>query len=405
MQTVGPYALHRKLSSCDVGEVWSARDAGDQPFTVAVLTPAAAAGGWRDSFAAVANTLARSDGLPITAADHTGPAPWVACAAEQGAGAAHVFLALGQRLIPAPDPVEGPEASAPDPERTAPADPAPRTPAVDAEADGAARATDPATVRVPDPARPTPSVSPYPPYPPAPRPPATGHRRRSALRLAVVALLALALGGAGGLLIAGRGGPGAAGPTATAAPTPSPSLDLGLPTAPPRQPGAEPPIGGGWPADTPTFAATDRTRQLSDLDGLGFSFRVPADWNCTEAARTGGSVRYRCGVPAAGELRWGGEIVVRQCPRLCTDDRRSELRRQEEAWGRPWIRSGDFTTWAQTDRIDGQPRYGLVYLSYWRSVPEDAIDRQLVLRMTAPLDRADELRKVASSVRDATFTI
>ncbi|MEV6708922.1 hypothetical protein AB0M60_24550, partial [Micromonospora wenchangensis] len=78
MQTVGPYALHRKLSSCELGEVWAARDAAERPFTVAVLAPAAAEGGWREAFAAAANTLARSDGLPITGANHTGPVPWVA---------------------------------------------------------------------------------------------------------------------------------------------------------------------------------------------------------------------------------------------------------------------------------------------------------------------------------------
>ncbi|MEV6710226.1 hypothetical protein [Micromonospora wenchangensis] len=185
----------------------------------------------------------------------------------------------------------------------------------------------------------------------------------------------------------------------------APSADLGLPSTPPRRPGVEPPVGGGWPAGAPTFAGTEPTREITGLAGVDFSFRVPTGWSCTEAGRTSGSAHYRCGVPAADGSIIGGDLVVRQCPRLCTDERRTALRRQEEAWGLQWIRSGEFTTWAETARVDGAPRYGLVYLSYWRSVPEDAIDRQLVLRMTAPLDRADEVRKVAASVREATFTI
>jgi hypothetical protein len=80
------------------------------------------------------------------------------------------------------------------------------------------------------------------------------------------------------------------------------------------------------------------------------------------------------------------------------------MRELEEAWGLPWIRSGAFTTWAQGNGVENG-RYGLVYLSYWRSTPEDAIDRQLVLRMTAPPGQEDVLRKVANSVREVTFTI
>ncbi|WP_431886346.1 hypothetical protein [Micromonospora wenchangensis] len=572
MQTVGPYALHRKLSSCELGEVWAARDAAERPFTVAVLAPAAAEGGWREAFAAAANTLARSDGLPITGANHTGPVPWVACAAEQGAGAAHVFLALGQRLVPAGEPpADGPRVGpsgasapahrpaaatpsgtpvagtpagtpvagapttvaagtpAPDGQRTAgpagPARPGNTTPEVPAPSTGSAASIGPApstgsgasagpvastrpvasagplapatggTVppgaaprpatpahpaaphqaaphqaalpqagpyqaaphqagphqagphqaapppvgpqragpqqaplpqagpqqaarqqvgpqqAVPAPVVPQRTGPPYPPtalapFPPAPFPPVAGPARgrgRAVLWSVLVALLTAALGAAGGYLVADRSADGPA--TVTASASATPSADLGLPSTPPRRPGVEPPVGGGWPAGAPTFAGTEPTREITGLAGVDFSFRVPTGWSCTEAGRTSGSAHYRCGVPAADGSIIGGDLVVRQCPRLCTDERRTALRRQEEAWGLQWIRSGEFTTWAETARVDGAPRYGLVYLSYWRSVPEDAIDRQLVLRMTAPLDRADEVRKVAASVREATFTI
>ncbi|WP_329014321.1 hypothetical protein OG271_06270 [Micromonospora rifamycinica] len=472
MQTVGPYALHRKLSSCELGEVWAARDTAERPFTVAVLAPAAAEGGWREAFAAAANTLARSDGLPITGANHTGPVPWVACAADQGAGAAHVFLALGQRLTPAgqpppvgagQQPVGAPGVTAPvrptagagpagDPPTGRPGGGAPSPPADGpGVAVAAAPAAGPATAGTAAPAGAAPAGAPRPsgptppqpvPQPPAPprgmpvaqragphqavpypHPPAAsrpmpagtpagyppaGARGRgrtgvwSAL-VALVVLVAAVVGAAGGFGVARWSDGGRGGVAGTAAPTPS--ADLGLPETPPRQPGVEPPVGGGWPTAAPTFAGTDPTREISGLAGVDFSFRVPTGWSCTEAARTSGSAHYRCGVPAADGSIIGGDLVVRQCPRLCTDERRTALRRQEEAWGLQWVRSGEFTTWAETSRVDGAPRYGLVYLSYWRSVPEDAIDRQLVLRMTAPLDRADEVRKVAASVREATFTI
>ncbi|MFI9643681.1 hypothetical protein ACIG87_27105 [Micromonospora sp. NPDC051925] len=399
MQTVGPYVLHRKLSSCALGEVWAARDTADRPFTVAVLAPAAAEGGWRDEFAAAANTLARSGGLPITGANHTGPVPWVACAAEQGAGAAHVFLALGQQLTPTP--VEEPRPTLAG--TTTPTSPAAIT-AEPAIRDTAAphRPASPPPVHPLTPARhpSTPRQATSVAYPGTVASAGADRRGRTVLVLALVAGLAATLGVAGGYGVAGRS---ADSTPATAAPTPG--VDLGLPTAPPRRPGVEPPIGGGWPTAAPHFAGTEPTREMTGLPGVGFTFRVPIGWSCTEAGRTSGSAHYQCGVPTADGSIIGGDLVVRQCPRLCTDERRTALRRQEEAWGLQWIRSGEFTTWAETARVDGAPRYGLVYLSYWRSVPEDAVDRQLVLRMTAPLDRADEVRKVAASVREDTFTL
>ncbi|MEU1884982.1 hypothetical protein ABZ491_05780 [Micromonospora rifamycinica] len=468
MQTVGPYALHRKLSSCELGEVWAARDTAERPFTVAVLAPAAAEGGWREAFAAAANTLARSDGLPITGANHTGPVPWVACAAGHGGGAAHVFLALGQRLTPAgqPPPVGAGQQPVGAPGVTAPvrptdgagpaADPPTRRPGSGAspppaDGPGASTAAAPSagttaatvagttatpsagTTAVSGPPGPTsPVPAPQPPAPPGavpvaqrpgphqaapyPHPPVAARpapagtpagwvrgRGRTGWLPAMVAVVAAALGAAGGFGVASWSDGDRTSVAGTAGPTPE--ADLGLPGTPPRQPGVEPPVGGGWPTAAPTFAGTDPTREISGLAGVDFSFRVPTGWSCTEVGRTSGSAHYRCGVPAADGSTIGGDLVVRQCPRLCTDERRTALRRQEEAWGLQWVRSGEFTTWAETSRVDGAPRYGLVYLSYWRSVPEDAIDRQLVLRMTAPLDRADEVRKVAASVREATFTI
>lgn len=54
----------------------------------------------------------------------------------------------------------------------------------------------------------------------------------------------------------------------------------------------------------------------------------------------------------------------------------------------------------ETTRLDGKPRYGLVFVRYWQaSGPHPT--HQLVFRMTAPVDQADVLRKIANDVRDA----
>jgi hypothetical protein len=241
-----------------------------------------------------------------------------------------------------------------------------------------------------------------PPYPPQVlRPPAERRRPSRALVLVAVGalLLGLAGGAAGALLLRDGGGPTNAGGGPTAAP-----VDPALPTSPPEQPGLEPPQGGGWPEEWPEFADADPVRPMTDLDGLGFSFEVPEGWDCTRTGRTSGFASYRCGVPQGDGVSIGGDLVVRVCARPCTEDRRRDMRELEEAWGLRWIRSGQFTTWAEAQNVENG-RYGLIYLSYWRSRPEDAIDRQLVLRMTAPPGQEDVLRKVANSVREVTFTI
>jgi hypothetical protein len=191
-------------------------------------------------------------------------------------------------------------------------------------------------------------------------------------------------------------------PTTAAPLTPA---DLLLPEAAPTAPGAEPPVGGGWPSGWPTFTAAESTKPMNGLDGIGFDFRVPPAWNCTKAEQSAAAVHYRCGVGSGATLTSGGDLIVRTCEPVCDEHKRTALRQREEAWGVRWMRSGPFTTWAQATRIDGKPVYGLVYVAFWRSTPEGGIDRELVLRMTAPLATSDELKKVANSVRDRTFTL
>ena len=218
--------------------------------------------------------------------------------------------------------------------------------------------------------------------------------------IVAVGLLALVLGAGGAVIVTSLGSEGDS-PTQQESTPPAGPTDIGLPTVPPSQPGLEPPDGGGWPTRWPKFGSADQTETINNLEGIGFSFQAPRGWDCLQTARTDGYVKYSCGIGT--EI--GGDLIVRHCQPLCTADRRTELRRAEEAFGRRWTRSGQFATWADTTEINGEPRYGLVYVGYWRSVPENEINRQLVFRMTAPPDRADELRKVVNSIRDETFTL
>jgi hypothetical protein len=167
-----------------------------------------------------------------------------------------------------------------------------------------------------------------------------------------------------------------------------------------RGPGIEPPAAGDWPASWAKFGPNDKTRQLSSLSGVGFSFRVLDSWNCTNRPEASGAAHYLCG-PSGSADQVGGDLIVRTCPAPCDSDQRVELRQKEDAWGRQWTRAGGYVTWAETRAFPGTPRYGLVVVGYWRSVAEGAIDRQVVIRMLAPPDKAADLQKVANDIYDA----
>ncbi len=249
-------------------------------------------------------------------------------------------------------------------------------------------------------------MSPYPGLHFPPQDPASAKPRRTGLVVALVALAALLVGAGGAAAVmAARPDPPQPVPTAEAPTTAGPTgpVDLALPAAPPKKPGKEPPKDGAWPADSPAFGATAPGKQMEKLDGVGFSFQVPVAWECTSTQRTNGAARYRCGVGTGDELV-GGDLVVRSCE-PCGESRRVELRRMEEAWGLQWTRSGPFAVFAETDKVDGEDRFGMVYVAYWRSQPDRGIDRQLVVRMSGPNAQADDIRRVVNSVRERTFTL
>jgi hypothetical protein len=238
--------------------------------------------------------------------------------------------------------------------------------------------------------RPPQGPAPYDPYAPVAPPP---RRSRTGLWVGVAVAVLVLIAGGGGVYAWSSSGDNPNPPERTNAATEAP-----LPTATPLSPGVEPPEDGNWSTSWPRFAdPPDKVRQMN-LEGIGFNFLVPRDWECQLGGSGDGFVKYNCGgAPGGPEI--GGEIVVRECPPSCDETRRLAMRKAEEAWGLRWKRGSRTSAYAETNEIDGQPRYGLVIVAYFRSSPDQAIDRQLVFRMTAPVEQADVIRKISRSVR------
>jgi hypothetical protein len=236
------------------------------------------------------------------------------------------------------------------------------------------------------------TVSPYS-VPPAGAP----ARGRTGVLIGVVVLVLVVLVG-GGVALAAVLLPGEDDPETV--PTTGPPVAQGTtPAQAPAQPGIEPPQEGEWPTDWPKFAADEPVTPMTDLAGLGFSFAVPEGWDCTNAAQPQGIAHYTCG-PAGGDDQTGGELIVRECPDPCDAEQRVDLRTAEEAWGVQWTRDGFYRCWGETTEVAGEERYGLAIVGYWRTSEEERLNRQLVFRMTAPIDQADDVRKIANAVRD-----
>lgn len=233
-----------------------------------------------------------------------------------------------------------------------------------------------------------------------PEPAPTSEPRRSRAGRWAMPVIGLVLGlvAGGGLVLLLDPGtdPPQPKPTAGQSALPAPA-----PASAPLSPGLEPPAQGEWPAQWVRFAATDRILTLNGLDGLAFPVKVPPTWQCRSVERAAGLSRHQCGAPAGSEAELGGELVVRDCPAPCDGPRQTAMRTGEEAWGLQWVRSGPTSAYAETSSltVDGAQRYGLVVVAYWRSGSGD-IDRQLVLRMTAPVGGANQLRRVANYLRD-----
>jgi hypothetical protein len=393
MPGTGPYALTRALGTCPAGGVWAASDAAGTQVTIAVLDTAVAADPeWRRVFAAMVDALARTSGLVAVGADFGGETPWVAYPATAVAGAEAVFISLGQNYQPvaATPPISGSPGSPPS-GSSPPFSGSPGSPPYPGSPGSPPYSGSPAGS----------SGSPWPAEPAGAPAPSVGTRPNPFRWLGVIALLLL-LPGAGTAIIAATAQPREPVPTpsrtpgVSAAPTASAEPFV---TASPSQPGVEPPQDGGWPASWPKFGPADKASTVR-LAGIGFPLQLPGTWHCTVQRRATGFAWYACTEPGnpAGIT---GDLLERACPSPCDSARRAEFRMAEEAWGQRWVRAGTFTTWAETGQVAGASRYGLVFVTFWRSRSDGPVDREFVFRVTAPPDRADEVRKVANSARQA----
>ncbi|MER7334946.1 MULTISPECIES: hypothetical protein [unclassified Micromonospora] len=446
MQPAGPYRFTHVLGGSPVGKAWAAIDEQGRLVTVAVLDAnVAAAPGWREAFVGMTNSLAQAaDPLPYAYADFSATAPWVAYSSEVGPGAEKLFRALGVEYTPVPaerpvsgmpQPVSGvayPVSGVPHQVSGVPqsvsgvphepwavqvnpvsgqpvsASPAPvsATPASPAASQGVPAPAAGATVQMPvvQP-RPSTGLPPNDPFAPPERriTPSKPRRRRTGLLVGIAALVLVVLAGAGGVFL-WSGSDDQEAPPVAASPSSSSSTAAppALPTSPPQSPGIEPPKSGSWPAQWPKFGARDNVRTLTGLEGLAFPVKVPVDWDCTLAGRGEGFVKYNCGTPATGADAIGGELIVRDCEQPCDAKRQTAMRQAEEAWNLQWTRAGENVTFAESSQlqIDGEQRYGLVIVAYWRGGDSGRVDRQLVFRMTSPVDGANRLRRVANYLRN-----
>ncbi|MEU1585476.1 hypothetical protein [Micromonospora sp. NPDC005710] len=447
MQPEGPYRYTHALGGSPVGKAWAAIDEQGRFVTVAVLEAAVAATpGWREAFAAAADLLATSaNPMPYTYADFSAAAPWVAYPAEAGPGAEKLFRALGVDYTPAPTvapPTSAPPVFSAPPSMSAPpafsAPPSVSAPPVSGppqpvsggpQAPWAVQSgpipgqlvsaaphsvsgvpTSPGPVTSSPPAAhtspvsgPGPDTLAAPPHDPFRSPtqrirPSSPRKSRTGLWVGIAALVVVLVGGVGAVAWRSFGGPSeptTASPAPTATATSGPTASL--PTSPPQQPGLEPPRPGDWPR-WPTFVESAAVHTLNP-DGLGITFRAPANWDCTPGSRGEGQVEYNCGAAIADNSEVGGELIVREC-RDCKEEQRAALRKAEEAWGLQWRSAGQYVVLAETVKLNGAERYAIVVVAFWRSSPDGAIDRQLVLRMTGPPAYMNDIRRVVNSVRD-----
>ncbi|MFI5916318.1 hypothetical protein [Dactylosporangium sp. NPDC051541] len=239
------------------------------------------------------------------------------------------------------------------------------------------------------------------PYPPlgdvnAPRP-----RGRMWAVIAAVAVLVVLVGGGTVLWLTvfkDGGTTPVAQPSTQSSAQPSLSPPM-VATPSPGQPGLEPPRVGDWPK-WPVFDAGTNPKPKA-LNGTGLTIAVPSYWICTQAGAAEGTTRYTCGATNSKGDEVGGEIIVRTCAAPCDAEGRDRMRKVEEAWGQQWRYAGDSAFLAETKTVNGGDRYGLVVVAFWPSTAGGAVDREVVLRMTAPGTWTDEIRKVANATKDA----
>ena len=244
-------------------------------------------------------------------------------------------------------------------------------------------------------------------------PPAAPRRdRRPWLVTAVLALLLL---GALVLLLTGA----CQGPATEPAPSPSSSQPSPSPTPEPTPTpttSQDPTPGDGEPAPGeegsplllgpgvvgPAFGPGDDTEVLT-LEGLPFSFRVPAGWTCESADLPAPVVRYDCASPD-GES--GGAVQLQPCPAPCGQQTWEALQ-DVLAQGATWF-PVDATTVAAEDSVPGRDDSYRLRMSHLLVAGEreesdlSALDAHLYAEFWSPSSERGAVQGVVNDLRANT---
>ncbi|MGY0235217.1 hypothetical protein [Longispora urticae] len=170
-------------------------------------------------------------------------------------------------------------------------------------------------------------------------------------------------------------------------------------------PGLEPPQVAVWPNYWAVYKPTDKTVPSNTKAEVGFDFKVPTTWTCAkQQVKPGWPTMFQCGDGSGAAGAPSGQLVVRDCPDGCGEDRQKELRRKENAWGLQWFKAEDGTLYARDKEgveDGGQKQYRLVVVRYARSKPGGPLDRQVTLRLTSSTELGWHLQRVANELRTA----
>lgn len=374
---LGPFQLHGRLWEGPAGIAYLGSDQLGRQVSVALLTRGAATdAAARDRFRAAISGGQGVDrpGPPVLAADPDGPAPWVATGYDPQQPGAERFL-----------------------------DPVAMTDAASGMLAGEGRGPDfqPHWAGATRPAAPPPPM-------PAAQP--GGGSRLGLLALGIVAgVVVLVLVVAGGLILMARNEP---------APNPSPRAQANSPAATSAAPSPAATGGGANPSAVPlrtngpkvvgaTWGPGDQTYTMDDLEGLGFSFRVPDAWGCMQSQRSSPpNYRWVCideQSSFAGQEDVAGFVVlVGPCAAPCDAEQREKMRGGLEVEGE-WRETDDTTAYAEwTATENGTDFYNLALSHFWHKDGGNELNSYVVAVGDAPMKDKVNLRKTFNDIRANT---
>ena len=391
-----PYTIQRSLGTSPYGDVSVAADGYGTQVVLTVLNQGAAAD-WniRSAFRAAVDAAYAAGGL--VAADPNATPPWAAQPYAGDYGAEALLAGLGGGYQPAgADPYAPPTGYQP-----AGADPyAPPTGYQPAGADQTGGWAPDQTSYYGPPTSAVPAAEAAPPPPPK-------KKTSPGVIVAYVAILLcfLLVGGTTVIVLMSKDSTPSAGPTPSAPATTGTRTPSAAPTSAspspvessraPAQvnPGKEPPKPGTWPANWAKFAQGESTYPMKNLEGLGFSFNVPANFGCAKLSNA--PVKWSCiDDKDTSSNKVGIIITARDCVSPCDAEVQKKLRAEVNGWGEQWIQADAGTLYVEISGTtnDGTERYCMAMVRYWRG-------KQIAVTSCGPPKRAPELQKTTNDIR------